>query len=228
MKLLCAASAIALCGTAATAATFSFDTNAGAALSDGDLLQSFDFGGGVSGSLTVINAGNPNLSSPEARIFDTTLDDTFDSDLEGDFTNATDSSDVRGFGNALIIQERPNLAEGIPDDERAGGSIQFRFDNAIDLTSIIYLDGEEGYDVTSGGTLLGSLGSGISGDNLFAEVSFGTNATNITEFTVVFNGSGAIGSFDANVSAVPIPAALPLMLLGLGGLGALRRRKKAA
>lgn len=240
IKQFCAASVIALCGTAASAATINFDTNGGVALNNGDQLTTFDFGGGVRGFLTVTNNAIPESGSDEvaeARIFDTltgfTIDvpppqETQDSDLIGPFTNVANTADQRDFDNALIIQENVDDRGGIPDDEADGGSITFTFENAIDLISIIFLDGEEGFQVNSGGSSLGSLGPGNSGDRQFAEVMFGANATNISEFTVNFGGSGAIGSFDANLSAVPVPAALPMLLLGLGGLGALRRRRKAA
>ena len=40
-------------------------------------------------------------------------------------------------------------------------------------------------------------------------------------------GIGGAGAFIVQTSAVPLPAALPLLALGLGGLAAIRRRRKS-
>jgi hypothetical protein len=224
MKNLVAAGILALSTGAASAATIDFGTNFGAATTNGQQITTFDFGGGLTGSLSVFNAGLGGAG--EARIFDTNVSDSADPDLEGDFTNAQDSTDVRNFGSALIIQERVNKASAIPDDERAGGSITFTFDKAIDLLSLDYLDGEEGASVFANMSQIGGFGSGISGDNLFVTLGFGADAMGITQFRVDFLGSGAIGAFDVQLSAVPIPASLPLLLAGLGGLGYMGRRRR--
>jgi hypothetical protein len=231
MKRFFATSMIALMATGASAATVDFGTNLdtvhnpAAATVHGEIFDRFDFGGGISGYVVVENNGQ---SAPgEARIFNSRLTNTSDDDLEGDFTNPLDASDVRDFGNILIIQERAHLASSNADDERSGGAITFIFDAAIDLLSLDYLDGERGAVVSTDNQILATLGQNVNGDNEFTSFDFSgqTAATSITEFRVDYVGSGAIGAFDATLAAVPVPAALPLMLLGLGGLGALRRRK---
>ncbi|WP_136637467.1 VPLPA-CTERM sorting domain-containing protein [Pseudooceanicola onchidii] len=45
---------------------------------------------------------------------------------------------------------------------------------------------------------------------------------------VATNGNPSVLEVDYEAAAVPLPASLPLLLVGFGGLAALRRRKKAA
>jgi hypothetical protein len=207
------------------AAVVDFGSSFGSSLSEGTILTAFDFGNGLTGSIDVFsNAGGGGAGN--GLIFDTegTVGVANDADLEGPFENAMDASDIRSFGNALIIQ---NFRGGI-DDEARGGRITFNFDRQIILNSLMYLDGEEGATVTAG-AFSDSFGRGVSGDNLFVELSsFGGSLNPVSSFTVMFRGSGAIGSFDADVfvSPVPLPASLPLALLGLGAFGALRLRRR--
>lgn len=227
-KKLLAVGLIASIGTGATAAGVDFSNNFGSATTHGDTISRFDFGNGLTGFLSVENFGDTD-DPGEARIFDTTLSNTADDDLEGPFTNSDGSGEVRGFGKALIIQERPNLASAIADDERAGGAVTFVFDTFIDLFGISFLDGEEGATVTALMQDVGGFGSGVSGDNLFTDIDLGGSGgvQGISQFKVTYNGSGAIGALDIRVSAVPLPAGLPLLLAGLGGLAALRRKRTA-
>jgi hypothetical protein len=63
--------------------------------------------------------------------------------------------------------------------------------------------------------------------------TYAMNMANVTSFSIRATGAGGdiLDDFTllgANVSAVPLPAGAPLLLAGLAGLAALRRRKKAA
>lgn len=229
MKSVFFAGLLSVCASAGLAASVDFGTNFGAATTHGQTISTFDFGGGLTGSLLVENFGDLNTPG-EARIFDTNESGTADPDLEGDFSNSNGSGEVRDFGSALIIQERASLASDIADDERAGGSITFFFDKAIDLLGLTYLDGERGASVFAIMTEVGSVAAGVAGDNEFTDVDLTGNSLTlgITEFRVVYNGSGAIGSLDIQVAAVPLPAAFGFLLAGLGGLGLIRRGKNAA
>lgn len=236
MKFLLTASVLALSTTAVSAATvdlgINFDTtdNASNFTSHGELVTRFDFGNGLTGSIDVVNGFGSTATKGEARIFDTRETGTADDDLEGDFTNVADSNDVVDFGKALIIQERVGLASDIPDDERRGGTVTFTFDNAVDILSLAYLDGEKGAIATADGIQIGDFGSGVSGDHKFVMLDFSNdpNAFQITTLSIQYNGSGAIGGLNFVPSPVPLPAGLPLLLAGLGGLGMAARKRKAS
>lgn len=229
MKSVFLAGLLSVCASVGLAAPVDFDTNFGAATTHGQVISTFDFGGGLTGSLLVDNFGDFSMPG-EARIFDTNKAGTADPDLEGDFSNSNGSGEMRDLGSALIIQERASLADDIADDERAGGVITFFFDKAIDLLGLTYLDGEAGASVFANMTEVGTVAANVAGDNDFTDVDMtGIPSTlGITQFRVVFNGSGAIGSLDIEVAAVPLPAAFGFLLAGLGGLGLIRRGKTTA
>lgn len=82
----------------------------------------------------------------------------------------------------------------------------------------------------------GSLRSGNNAASLGA-VPSGTNVFNLVAgtyiFTVVPGGNSGQGSWSATFNttaapAIPLPAGLPLMVAGLGGLALVARRKRAA
>jgi hypothetical protein len=222
MKQFLTAAALVVSASSVNATTIDFDSNFGAATKHGDVFAAFDFGGGITGSVSVFNRRSNSVG--EARIFDTTLSGTSDDDLEGPFENALLSGDIRTFGKSLIIQERAGVADSNADDEAKGGTITFNFDSKVRLDGLVYLDGERGVSISTGSTFLGGFGNGGSGDHLFRIIDFtGTVAANgITSIEVDFIGSGAIGALQ--VAAVPLPAGLPLMLAALGGLALVRRQ----
>ncbi len=230
-KKLAAAGVVALWSTSAFAASIDFDFNfddtdsAADATVHGEQVTAFDFGNGLTGNLFVTSR------SGEARIFDPDVaanQANGDTDLLNPFTNAIDSNDVRTFGNALIIQEGGGAST--PDDEAQGGTIRFVFDQAIDLLGAIYLDGERGASINAQMQQVGVFAAGVAGDNEFQELDLsGSDLTKgIFAFEVVFNGSGAIGELDIELAAVPLPAGLPLLLAGLGGIALVRRNRKTS
>jgi hypothetical protein len=71
------------------------------------------------------------------------------------------------------------------------------------------------------GASQGIFGGGL-GDDQFGEFTFGPASGTIT--SLVFSGSG--GFDDLQFRAVPIPATLALLGVGLLGLGGLTRRRR--
>ena len=110
---LTAAAAVAFAGPT-WAVTLTFDE-----YEHGDVITEVSLGGGVTAAVTA--SGNTNGSPDEARIFDTTLDNTADPDLEGPFTTDGVNFDFDA-GRALIIQEND---DDVPDDDGRGGWITF-------------------------------------------------------------------------------------------------------
>ena len=217
--LLATASAglFAFAGTA-QAATVDFGTNFGASLTEGQQITTFDFGAGLTGSLSVTGGtGEALILDSSPAVGDPNTGITNDPDLASPLNDADNVLGPIDFDNVLIIQSNDSGVTA-PNDERSGGTITFNFDNLITLDSIYLLDGEEGISLEYvGGPLVGLGGP----DNTFDFVT--VNSAPISSFTVRFGGSGAIGGFEATV--VPLPAGGLLLLTGLGALTIARRRK---
>ena len=214
---LTAAAAVAFAGPT-WAVTLTFDQ-----YEHGDVITEVSLGGGVTAAVAAV--GNSQSSPDEATIFDTTLENTEDPDLEAPFTTDGIAFNIE-TGRALIVQEN----NGEPDDDGQGGSISFTFSQAVSFLGFDFLD-DESVTVTdnNNNSAVVGTGSGSSFDN-FLTASGLLGWTDVTSLTFDFGGnSGAIDNLEFEIAAVPVPASLPLMLAGLAGFGfASRRRKKAA
>ena len=214
--LLTAAAATVVFAGGSSAGTINFEE-----FSHGDVITSLNLGGGVTASVTA--NGRSNSSPDQAWIFDTTLKNTNDPDLEGPFTDGV--NDNIYAGRALIIQEH----DGAPDDDGNGGWIKFKFSQAITFMGFDFLDDEKvRVRDNNGNTATVGRPAGSAYDNYFSTSGL-LNWTNVTQLRFNFrHNSGAIDNLRYEVAAVPVPASLPLMLAGLGALGfAARRRRKA-
>lgn len=221
--------------TMALAATFAFGTAAQAAVIDFNdtaiqdtVISSIASNDGtINADITVVGG------TAQAVVFDTTGANIRDRDLLDPFRN--DDGTVTGIRplGVLIIQE-DNGADTTPDDNAGGGSITFNFDQAINFSSFRIFDDATITVSTSGRaeTFAGSVATPPNenqGNRVFGEFDIANGIfNNVRDLTFTFSGSGAID--DLEVSPVPLPAALTLMLAGLGGLGAVgsRRRRKTA
>lgn len=156
--------------------------------------------------------------------------------LTGDNVTVT-INDLNGFvaSNSGIVGDGTDVAIGLSlYDLNAGANnneFVVSFDGSfcgllncpgtttIELTDLNFSGGES----LIGFTLLSSV---------FTDVSWVTTATSILFTFADQPGIGVMltGRFDTGVSAVPVPAALPLLASGLGALGVVgwRRKRKLA
>lgn len=217
MRNLVLATLVASVGFVGTssAATLDFEEFA-----HGDVITSLDLGGGVSASVTA--NGRSGSSPDEAWIFDTSLQNTNDPDLEGPFTDDGVNYDIYA-GRALIIQEH----NGAPDDDGNGGWIQFTFTQAINFLGFDFLDDETVLASDNNGNSV-SVGqpTGSAFDNYFTASGL-LDWTNVTQLTFNFGrNSGAIDNLRYEIAPVPLPASLALLLAAMGALGFAGRRRQ--
>lgn len=228
MKLFAIAAAAALTAWSAQANTVDFSKNMGLDLGHGAFVDgAFDFGNGVTGTISttkrVYQNGQLVYVDGTAQVFDSSIplsQKTEDPDLQTpkDIKTGIRSSDL---GNVLIINEDPNRV----DDHWKGGEITFMFDKIVEFWGVTLVDLEEKQPVTILADNFQSLPK-YNKDNYFSE--FLKQSPILTKtLTFRFGGSGAIDNLQVT-APVPLPASALLLVGGLGALGAMRRRKKAA
>lgn len=133
-------------------------------------------------------------------------------------------------GNVLIIQENRDGAP-TPNDEASAGSITFTLNSGSAFRLLGFSAVDDGqftlYDNDSNILGLVDNGNGSANDNVTG-IATGLVSPIFRigdSFTIGYSGSGGIDSFV--LAPVPLPAGALLLLAGLGGLAALRRRKAA-
>lgn len=212
LKLTTAAAVMALSVGAAQAAVIDFEEFA-----HGQGVNAVS-AGGITASVTTNSRG----SYDQAVAFDTTQTGTRDPDLESPFEGA-----VPNPGNVLIIQESASTS---PDDEQRGGTITFLFDQLVNFTGFSGFDDfDDRRDLiltADTGQTVQLQGEGDGASAILTDLDF----FNIRELTFDFAGSGAIDDLVVELAEgpapIPVPAALPLMLAGLGGLAWVGRRRR--
>lgn len=212
LKLTSLAVAATLSAGAAQAATLNFDDN----FYSGGMIVSTFSKGGISGRIEVTGGAGV------AMIYDTRVLTGGDDDLQAPFYKRFDPDHAPSNPrNVLIISEDGDTSD--PDDNASGGQIKFIFDQIVDFDFFRVYDDVDNFVVRSN---KGDVSTPVTldFDNQWARVD--TGFVGITELTFDFGtSSGAIDDLRVNLSTVPVPASLPLLLAGFGALGFVARRK---
>jgi len=225
-KAVLAAGALMLSATVShgsTAITFESFNN-------GDIVTNI-----VAGSLTATVSATGGIDAASICDTDLTPQECDDPDLLDPFTGnpgdfASDNT-PSPLGKVLIVQERGTITNGtvpVADDFARGGTLLLTFNTAVTLDSVTVVDVEGGaFEIALGGITLNATDAstdGISGENLFEDfvpnqVVYGTS--------LLFRSSTSFAIDNISVTAVPLPASLALLLGGVAGLAAVRRRATA-
>lgn len=208
-RVCAAAAAVLITSGAASAAVIDFE-----GFSAGDRINSLNVGG-VGVDVTV----NSNGAHDVAMVFDTDNYTGGDNDLRSPFTSSSGAKSRPG--NVLIISEDNDSSD--PDDEARGGTITFTFDQMV---TILGFDAFDDIRLTTTADTGASTSVRLASDRQFASVAL--NWVGVTSITFdLGRHSGAIDNI--RFAPIPVPAAFPLMLGALGGLGFMaRRRRKSA
>ncbi|WP_413693208.1 PEP-CTERM sorting domain-containing protein [Psychromonas sp. KJ10-2] len=220
----------------ASATTITFDDLDNGTRVDDEYLSTY----GVTFDGVNVDRNKSNL----AVVFDSTLDNTADPDLESPFTNVNNPSlGVSNPGNILIIHENPKSCDAFtcsnPDDEgsRPAGYFTIDFSESVILKSIDFFDVEytetntntaihlydvNGLELNIGEFFTPSTGGDNTWDRLYFDVA------DVSSIEINLYGSGAISNIDftASTTSVPEPTTLAVFAMGLMGLVGIRRQQR--
>ena len=227
----------------AMATVINFDGLANGTIVDNEYYDQY----GITFNGINVDEGEDNL----AVVFDTTLSNTEDPDLEGTFSNST-LGDLDA-GNVLIIHENPSSCDAFtctnPDDEgsRPAGYFSIDFENGVTLNSIDFFDIESEAETVNNEINLFDINGleinagdfytpGTGGDNTWDTYSF--NISDVYSLEINLFGSGAISNLNFTATAisptavsptatvnVPAPTTIGLLSIALLGLVSSRRRR---
>ncbi|MEM8775345.1 MAG: VPLPA-CTERM sorting domain-containing protein [Pseudomonadota bacterium] len=165
-------------------------------------------------------------NSVSANLFDTTCSNaavTNCSSAGDDLDLVPAPQGLLGIANNVLIIQEANTS--LQDDSGSGGTITFTLTSGPVFEVL-------GFSAIDDGTFELSVGGGSAGtiinlnDNEVGSI-LGSPSPLTNSFTIDYLGSGAVDSIVLNIpNVIPLPASLPMILVGLGGLGWVARRKR--
>ncbi|WP_211097110.1 VPLPA-CTERM sorting domain-containing protein [Aliishimia ponticola] len=223
MKSLPAVIAATFVGGAVSAATFDFT-----GYSDGITETLTETDSGLTVNITAgAYLGDGNLYYEEDQ--DATIT-VFGVDLVDLAVAQRDDCAVPGLFGGCFISQDAGIGVALADINLIGDInmtqlLTFDFGQMVDFGSVVFgnVDDDDDFDLFIDGVFVAPGEFGIAGNNPFdltglsgTKISFGADAL-FDDFNVQ--------SISATVSAVPLPAGAVLMLTGIAGFAATRRRK---
>ena len=150
------------------------------------------------------------------------------------FLDASDRSGPAGLGvchSGYTLSGNSNCATGGGGSNQSDDNITedetlfLQFSKAVSILDILFYDAK--HKLANGTLLINGVGYNLTGGSLdggFAQL--GTEET----FSFAYGGAAPTQVYlgSASVSPVPLPAGVVLLLTAVGGLGALRMRRKTA
>jgi hypothetical protein len=221
-------------GSDATAGIITFDEPG---LVNGTDMIAAGAGQAITGSSVTYQVSGSGLGSDTGIIYNTdtaTSPNNVDPDMSAPFTNINGGA-LYSPGNVLVIGNDAGGGVACPsllcsvDDTNNVGTLTLTLSAPVDFVSFYVYDvGDNAgaldvtYTFAGGGTTTMNVGTGTS-DNTFEIVTFGALNADIVAFE--FHGSGGIDNIEI---AMPEPATLGVLGVGLMGLGfaAYRRRRE--
>lgn len=162
-------------------------------------------------------------------------DESVDGDLSTDNLNPTlidVSLGVNSISGAttFVPLDRDFFTIEIGAGERLDSIILSSYTNTDDVSFFAYSIGPIFPDLIGGGLagfeLIGANPGSALGEDILDNIAGGPLGAGIYTFWAQETAGDVTYTFDYNVSAVPVPAALPLLVSGLFSLGFLARRSR--
>ncbi|MEL7470866.1 MAG: Ig-like domain-containing protein [Pseudomonadota bacterium] len=138
-------------------------------------------------TISAQRSGDDPASENDAMIFDADNPSGGDGDLA-----------VLGVGNLLIVSEDNDSSD--PDDNTAGGTLTFNFDNPTQIDGLTFVDIDDGETppqinlFDADGALISSLTGITTGDGQTGDFAVGVGG--VSRMDIVLSGSGGVNDLD--------------------------------